>query len=96
MLVFYFLQEAIHPYNMWTDLLVDMKYVQKTLHVSSQHARVAAGTLEDKSRTSGSDSCLMNRHLKYVVFAIQQTKIILCSPVNIIQFFYVRVCPDGK
>jgi len=35
---------------MWTDLLVDMKYVQKTLHMSSQHARVAAGTLEDKSR----------------------------------------------
>jgi len=29
----------------------------------------------------------MNRHLKYVVFVIQHMKVILCSPLNIIQFF---------
>jgi len=43
--------------------------------------------LKIRAEYSGSDSCLMNRHLKYVVFIIQHAKIILCSSLNIIQFF---------
>ena len=43
--------------------------------------------LKIRAEYSGSDSCIMNRHLKYIVFIIQHTKIILYSSVNIIQFF---------
>jgi len=42
--------------------------------------------LKISTEYSGSDSCLMNGHLKYVVLIVQHTKIISCSPVNIIQF----------
>jgi len=43
--------------------------------------------LKIRAEYSGSDSCITNRHLKYVVFVIQHMKIILYSSVNIIQFF---------